>query len=489
MAQKTIHLGSNAFDAEREIFSPIDIDGEKKSSQKRGAENGRVNSPNSQALTLDAVEQGIIAQIAQTAGQTGDALQQYFTGFNERLMPIVNTWDAEALTNKIQAIPNRVNNSLDNIFSTFQTKSNITGDEWRSAKKEYDDFRQKNKLIRDPDYDARNSSVIWLFVLLVGEAGLNAFLLSDLTGILAAVAQTLLITSVNVFIFAALFGLFFRYKNHVSWKVRWLSLLCLPVLFWVLMFNLGVGHYRDALVEAKAQAEQVLSAPLDWDASVVESVGRVIDYTKQAWENLTISPFGIESILSILLIIVGIGFFGFAALKWYFMHDPYPGYKKRGLARRKAHKMYQDLLETTRTKMSKKIDDANNRVADERTKIQNMRGMHNDLINRAETLQKRYEAWIVVLNAQQNELVADYRTSNRQARSEPEPDYFNDGTNINPTLIEPPSCNFPELQNVDQVIETVRKAEHRIQAIADEIWERFNRIANMQSDSDESQLS
>ena len=339
MAQKTIHLGSNAFDTEREIFSPIDIDGEKKSSQKRGAENGWVNSPDSQALTLDAVEQGIIAQIAQTAGQTVDALQQHFTGFHERSMPTVNTRDAAALTNKIQAIPNRMKNSLDNIFSTFQTESNITGDEWRSAKKEYDDFRQKNKLIRDPDYDALKSSVIWLFVFLVGEAILNATLLWELTGILTAFGQTLLITLVNVFILAASFGLLFRYKNHVSWEVRWRSLLCLPVMLGVLMFNLGVGHYRDALVEAKAQAEQVLSAPFDWDnASVVESVDRVIDHTKQALESLTISPFGIESILSILLIIVGIGFFSFAAWKWYFMHDPYPGYKKRGLARKKPTK-------------------------------------------------------------------------------------------------------------------------------------------------------
>ena len=473
MAQKTIHLGSNAFDTAQETFLPIDIDNEKKSSQKRGA-----------------VEQGIIAKIDQTAEQTRGALQQHFTGFHERLMPTVNTWDAAASTNQIQAIPNRAKNSLDKMFSTFQTESNIPRDEWRSAKKEYDDFRQKNKLTRDPDYDALKSSVIWLFVFLVGEAILNATLLWELTGILTAFGQTLLITLVNVFILAASFGLLFRYKNHVSWEVRWRSLLCLPVMLGVLMFNLGVGHYRDALVEAKAQAEQVLSAPFDWDnASVVESVDRVIDHTKQALESLTISPFGIESILSILLIIVGIGFFSFAAWKWYFMHDPYPGYKKPGLARKKAHKTYQDLLETTREKMSKEIDDANNRVADECTKIQNMRSEHNDLINRAETLQRQYEAWIVVLNAQQNALVAEYRTSNRQARTEPEPDYFNDRTNIDPTLIEPPSCNFPELQNVDQVIETVREAQRKIQAIADEKWEQFNRIANMQSDSDESQLA
>ena len=312
--------------------------------------------------------------------------------------------------------------------------------EWQNAQEEYEKFRRHHKLIRPPDYLSLKSIIFWFLFLITGEAALNATLLWELTGILTAFGQTVLITSVNVLFGAALVGLFFRYKNYVSPNIRWLTVICIPIILAVLTFNIGVGHYRDALVESKAQFEQ-LQTSVNWDdaSNTDESVISFIDYTQKAMESMKASLFNIDSVLSVLLIIVGIGFFGFATHKWYSMLDTYPGYRKSHLALKKAHGNYENLVETTRADMDRKIRDGENRVADERTKVMNMRTQHNELINRAQNLRTNYADWIVVLWKTQNELLALYQDSNQQARSEPIPAHFNNETPINDKLTEPPN--------------------------------------------------
>ena len=68
-------------------------------------------------------------------------------------------------------------------------------------------------------------------------------------------------------------------------------------------------------------------------------------------ERITDSPLGISSVLSVLLIIVGIGFFLLATYKWYSILDSYPGYRKLALLLKKTHKNYEKLVETTRTEI------------------------------------------------------------------------------------------------------------------------------------------
>ena len=487
MKSEKIRLGKNAFDENREIILPVDADSEKKYLKKQGEANGRLNSPDSQVSQPDAVEQGIIQKVAQTAQQTRAGLTQHLGGFDQRLSPIVATWDPTALINKIQVMPGGLEDSLNNMFRTFKAESAIRGPEWQDAQKEYEQFRRDNKLIRPPDYFSLTSIIFWFLFLIVGEAVLNATLLWELTGILTAFGQTVLITSVNVLFGAALVGLFFRYKNYVSPNIRWLTLICIPIILAVLTFNLGVGHYRDALVEAKAQFEQ-LQTSVNWDdaSNADEPVLGFIDYTQKAMESMKTSPFKIDSVLSVLLIIVGIGFFGFATHKWYSMLDPYPGYRKCHLALKKTHRKYENLVETTRANMDRKIRDIENRVADERTKVMNMRTQHNELINRAQNLRTNYADWIVVLGKTQNALLALYQDSNQQARSEPIPAHFNNETPINDTLTKPPNFNAPNLGDMETVVEAVRLAEENIKESSTEIWPQFNQLANIQPGSDES---
>ncbi len=475
----TTRLGDNVFDAAQETFLPVDTDSQEKPLQKQGEKNGLVNSPDSQATQMDAVEQGIVKKIAQTAQRTQGAISGYFVSFSARLLPTVTTWEPTALINMIQTIPGSVKTGLNNRLNSFATESAIKGPAWQQAKEAYKKFRHDHDLIREPDYLSRKAIILWFFLLIVVEAILNATLLWELTGILTAFGQTALITSVNVLFGAALVGLCFRYKNYDSLISRWPTLICIPVVLAILTFNFGVGHYRDALVEAKAQGEQLV-ANLNWDEVDESDSLDFVDYTKKAMESMKASLFKIDSVLSGLLIIVGIGFFGFATHKWYSMLDPCPGHRKRALSLEAKHRDYKKLVATTRSEMEKTIKTAEEKVADEGTKVMNMRTEHNDLTVRAKALQQDYVNWVLVLEKTQNFLLAIYRDSNQKARTEPAPNHFNDKLPIDQQLTKPPEFDLPALQNVPQVLDAMKASADEIQKIADNIWQRFDPLADMQ---------
>ncbi len=479
---KKISLGENAFDAERETFLLIDTSGEEKQLAKQGQANGRINSPGPQATHADAVEQGIIKQVMQTATQTRSELSNHFVSFFERLLAISQAHEPEALMQKIQAYPAAMETRLKGMHKEFQNKSAIAMPEWRREEKTYNDFRTDNQLTRAPDYLSPRSRIFWFIFIILAEAALNATLLWELTGILLAIGQTLLITMVNVLFGATLTGLFFRYKNVASWR-RWLSLLCIPVVLGVLAFNFGVGHYRDAITDFRAEQEQQLSTDLNWDDTATQIDLGIVDYAQEAMASMKATPFEIDSVLSVLLIIVGIGFFGFATHKWYFMLDPYPGYRKCYLALEKKHEIYRNLVESTRKEFERVIKNTNDRVADERTKVLNIRQQRNDLGTRATTLQDSYTKWVLLLDQTQNYLLEVYRDNNQQTRSAPAPEHFNHAIPIDASLSEAPNFIPPNAENLDLIVAATKQARDKTKEIADGIWRRFNPDANMQMDA------
>ncbi len=482
MTMKHISLGNSAFDSAQETFLSVDTDKEKQSLEKDGMANGQVNAPSAQATQLDGIEQGIVQQVAQTAQLTHTAISKHFNGFYARLLPIVKTWDPQAMIDKIESIANKMKTDLDNKINTFEATSAIKEPAWRDAEKAYTDFRQKHGVIRPPDYLPLKHMIFWFALLIITEATLNATLLWELTGILTALGQTALITLVNVLIGAACVGSCFRYKNAPQPMKRWPILLCIPAVLVILIFNLGVGHYRDALVDYKEQAERQ-QTELNWD-EIAEDID-LADYTKKAMESMLVAPLQIKSVLSGLLIIVGLGFFGFAALKWYSMFDPLPGYRRRHLAMKKAHNDYINLVEGTRNNIDNTIKDAEDKVMDEHTKVMTMRDQHSDLIERAKTLHDEYPKWVLVLEKTQNHLLAVYRDSNLKARGEPEPSHFKSELPIDPELTEAPAFHPPKIDNAEQVVTKVNEILNKIQGIAEAAKERFESRAAMQLGSAE----
>ncbi len=476
----TIRLRNNAFDESQETFLTVNIDEEKKRIAKQGIEDGRKNLPAAQATGMSELEYGIVEQIKQTAQQTHQALARHFTGFSARLTPFEEILEPQAKINGINDVKNNMKQELEDEINNFDQEGIIKKGKWQDAEKSYEQFRQENRLTRSASYSPWQSGIILLSILIV-EAALNAFLLIDFVGWLPAFGQTVLITAVNVVIGAAIVGLFWRYKNITSWKLRWLASISVPFFLLVLIFNFGVGHYRDALTEVKSNEGQNV---INWDTFDSEPVDYgFVDYTIQAMDRFKSSPFGIDSVLSVLLIVIGIGCFAGSTYKWYSMLDPCPGYMKRDVERNLAHKQYTELIKTVGTKIDRTIKAARDKVADERVKTVNIRSQRADLINRAETLQNNYITWISTLATQQTRLMRLYQDRNLETRSEPPPAYFGTDTPINGHLTQPPDFTPQDATNVEKIVQAAEDARAEVDRVADAAGKKFRELADVMSES------
>ena len=456
----TVHLGDSAFDEERELFLSIDTDAQKRQWSK------------SQELHLDSVKSEISQKITRTAEQTWQALNNHFVRFQSRLLPIIETIRPAAVIDRIHQRKNEMEQDLNTRFDRYVQDSELKNEAMNNATSAYDKFRNENNLTRSASYLSLKSIITFFALMIVVESALNASLLWELTGILLAFGQTVLITSVNVVFGAALVGLLFRYKNLFSQK-RWLALVPVPVVFLVLAFNLGVGHYRDALTEANVRAQQLLTNP-DWENFSYEHIdNNFIDYTQQAMDRILTSPLGLDSVLSVLLIIVGIGFFGFAAHKWYSMLDSHPGYGKLDMERTKAHESYSNLKNSVRKEMEQIIETAQARISDERTKAINMRAQREDLMNRAERLRENYTRWIITLSLQQTELLKWYQDRHRQEHGESPQNSFDSNIPIDESLRQPPTFVPPDETNIEKVVKEVEKTIKTIRRLEKIHWKRF----------------
>ena len=479
LTRTAVRLGDNAFDEKGETFFSVDVDILEKQLPKEGADHGKINFPDSHASQLNAVESKIIQEITQTTQQTRQALNQHFVGFKSRLLPISETEQPAAVIDRIHQRKNEMKQDLDARSDKYKRASIIKRESWQVTQEAYNKFRKENNITRSANYLSLKSIIAFFALIIVVESALNASLLWELTGILLAFGQTVLITSVNVMFGAALVGLLFRYKNLVSRK-RWLALISIPVSFVILAFNLGVGHYRDALTEAKAIEERQYSNVPDWENFSYEpGDANFVDYTQQAMDRIISSPLGLDSVLSVLLIIVGTGFFGFAAYKWYSMLDPYPGYGKLDKEREKSHKNFNNLKSTVRKEMEQVIQDCKDRVRDERDKAINMRTQRTDLMNRAKRLREGYRDWISTLSQQQNRLLKLYRDSNRQVRSEPPPEYFSKDVRIDKSLSQPPAFTPRDKDNIEMVVKAVEETIQEIDRIECDHWKRFENELEM----------
>ena len=475
-------LGNNVFDEEQELFLRIDTAAEEERLIKEGSQRGKDNHPDSASLELDRIETGVIEKITATVEQTKGVLTQHLGRFEHRLSIIFDLFIPQQIQDRVNLIKDNAEQELQSAFNEFNHAIAIKLEDWQGARREYDTFREDNHIIGPANYLPIWKMIVWFGIIFLIEAVLGGALLWEHMGIANAVSQAILITLVNVMVFAVMVGWALRHLNLISWK-RWTGLFAFVGAFFGLIFNLGVGHYRDAVIEARERDQQLQTGGSSiWDSPNIE-VAPYIDATKAAMEKMTQSFFGIDSSLSWLLIIVGIGFWGLASYKWYSMLDRYPGYKKLDMARKDRHKDYTKLICTTAEQMKNIKDDAIEKIVDERTKATNIHYEYNDKVNRAQNLQAQYENWISALDKKQTHLLTSYRDSNQQVRTTPPPKHFNERISINEALSKPPEFTPPLLEDeniIKTVLNIVRTSEEDIRKLYNDNQRRFEQACQQE---------
>ena len=294
--QSNYDFGSNTF----HIFD-IDDTAKKLDLEAKAQENAESEIPASDSTALDGPQAEIQSDIKGVMHLT-----------------IANQ------TNKLDFYQDKINGcnldsskqKLENWVPTFERETGtdaitISREKWTTAKSELDEFKKKHAITRAADYPVNMVyQRLVVLAILVCEAIMNSYFFIDASdyGLLGGVFLAFICAAVDVGVIAV----FCKGAVFVLWKGTWSKIggvvMCVLIFAWVIAYNLGVAHFRDAAQEAPLTAAQ------------------------QAWFNLVNNPGGLADVESFILFILGmvLSVFGLQAILRLDESIPwYGGYTRR----------------------------------------------------------------------------------------------------------------------------------------------------------------
>ena len=395
--------------------------------KERGRERGRDNLPSASQPTLDDVETDVVDHCNGLYAAKRDEYHKHRPIFEERMRPPAENRGAD---------PQVEQACKDMKDAVAEERPELTGlaRDAQQAIGELNRFRREEGRTADADFpESRRLHVGILAALVIFETLINGiFFGANVTsGLFGGMSYAVLISAVNVVVLGYLAATMYRQVRHRDSRRKIGGLAVLVAVAVVAVFwNLFVAHYREALSPDYPPAPDTLVA-------AVQEVGPETPETAQCWigpdeadadqEALCLfraSPFGLGGFYSYMLFLIGLAMCAFGALDWFRMDDPYPGYGRRERLRRKTEEVLsddrRDLLarvkelhdEALRAQRAGFVDPIESRQL-ALSAFDKLRRRHSDLSSFTADLEKSCGGALDI-----------YRTSNREARSTPEPDLW-----------------------------------------------------------------
>ncbi len=290
--------------------------------------------------------------------------------------------------------------------------------EFERRRRDFFDFKHRNRLDREPDYVSPRMRAILIGVvvlLFVVESGLNgAFLaVGSEGGLVGGWGLALGFSVVNLVLPTLFFGPVSRLVSHVQPVLKGVGVLA--VLGWLgtaLVLNLGLAHFRDA------------------SADLSENIGA------EALSRFRAAPLGLHDAESWLLFVLGFFFSGAAFFDGRKLFgDAYPGYSrehgKMEDARADYDDLWQDVVDELRTIREEGLD-AIRRTAHE-AKSQPVE--RRRALEREAKLLAAFDAHVEQLRRFGTMLIEEYREANRSSRF----DRGHPAAHTTPWTMAPPS--------------------------------------------------
>lgn len=362
---------------------------------------GGAELPRTDSEALDASEETIVTGILdQVKLYYQDFIQEAKT-YAKRIADV----NSQSKTNQIRDEARAAIAELD--VTARQATADLTTlrREAQELEAELTRFREENGLKRPPKrYDTNTGALVSiLLVIICAELATNGYFLQKGSemGYLGGMMEALIISIMNIGL-ASIVGRFVvPHMFHKRWVKKvpaWLGLFALvPLIF---AFNLGVGHYRDA----------VGIDPIDGSIAALKL--------------LRADPFGLPDIKSWALVILGCGCSIAAAVDLFFWDDPYPGYGEVYRQWRGAAEDYNELF-------AECTDDLRDLFEDARTKLQDLlrqvEAQQSNLIHitaSAAALKQTMADYEEHAEKSANRLLKIYRDANMAARKTEPPARF-----------------------------------------------------------------
>ena len=359
---------------------------------KEGERHGEKNLPSSDSGMMDDVEHRIITFIETEQKRQQQAFSEQLNACHQCIAGLDLENEAINISGAAQRASTEFVVKVDEGKATLFTL-------WRNAcliEKQWNDFRAKNNLLHPADYPL---SRLWNFaiiiVILATESILNgSFLARGLeTGLLGGVVQAFAIAAINVVFGVFLGDCIVRHVFHRSWAMRTLAYIEIPISAGIaVLFNLLVGHYRDALGGADPMhASQV------------------------ALNTFSDHPFVLAEFQSWILFAMGLFFWTVAALDGFKMDDPYPGYGKINRKHEEIIQEYTNEKANIIGDLSHTRDRAIEYIHSARQSLAERKAMLSGALESRERLVHLFDVHQNYLNRAANDLLSVYRKACQHA--------------------------------------------------------------------------
>jgi len=275
---------------------------------ERAQNDAVAETPKTDDETMAGCQTEIITRIGQMRRQAVSNARQFLNALSGQR----HNTDANSVRRELYDIPTDCEIEIARLDARHAAKIKFLHDNVTKQEKNYDLFRQRNKLhsiAMYPESQVLHWATIAALVILETLANAYFFQRGNELGYLGGIQQAFIFSLINVFgsifVGANLFG----FKNHIEFSKRllgWSSLAIYGVV--LVIFNLLIGHYRAAL-----------------QRTVVEDLDPMLAF-EMAYITFDQNIFGITDVEAWVLFCMGIVVGVFAFAKAYKADDPYPGY-------------------------------------------------------------------------------------------------------------------------------------------------------------------
>lgn len=365
------------------------------------AERGQSNIPPSDAAAPDAFEQQILQRIESEWTWQGGELINNLRAYRQRLISYRVESDFTRLV--VQAKDTLA--QLREADHRAEAELGPLREDYIASRNELADFKKRHRLARAARAHARRYTTFGLlFVLIAFESMANGvfFAKGSEFGLVGGVSTAVIISLINV-AFCFLLGL---------WPIRWINrrnpvvklfgfVLALTGIAGIVALHAFAAHYRDAM------------------AAVGED--RALDVAIAA---LRARPWNLDNLNSYYLFAMGLFFSLLSIYKGATFDDPYPGYgpmsRRHEAARQDYSDQHADLfdgLANIKDETIKLLDGGILKFPIYAQESANIRAQRAALV-------QTFRGYEPAVETAANQLLAEYRDTNRKHRSEPIPAYF-----------------------------------------------------------------
>lgn len=415
-------------------ISRLDLD-------RKAQENGQLDYPQSDAERLDEVESEIVAEITDYAHRAQIEASNNHKVYRQRLSEL-------ALLRELSLITGESEQAIGDYKTTVISRTGRLANARDAIAESYDelkDFKHEHGLTRpahvglDPLYAWSVIGISWVVETLLNTAFLRV---NDEYGIIGGAVVAAVVAGINVFI-SALVGIYWwPYLFHKDGIKKTLAVTgCLIWFMCMFTWNLFAAHFRDA-----------------------KSLG-VESPETAAYYNLISSPFGLDNILSIGILLMGFVFAILAAFSGFRKNDPYPGYGAIYKRHEDRCDLYSDEIENALEDLRETRDKGIAAARQVRNQLQVQFNARGQIIAARETQVNRYREHQDYLESVANTLLSHYRAENRKMRSTPVPNYFNQKWSLQrnslPSVVDEPTTESEVLaaqETLDVSIERISVA-------------------------------